>query len=335
MSPHFDPKDVRDFLSAYPLFKLRDELEETCCRVGEIFVPHTLKVVGKGAGLRASMDYLPLKDVSFSHLEYGAEITIKSDPFEDFLLIMLPLDASAEFKSGGAQIESNSRRAAVINPTSPLEQHWSSACDQLIVQIDRKAIERVCSAHLGRTIEKPIEFSLGMELTSGGVFDRVISLLVSSNGLAANAATFPILAANLEQLLINSLLLCHQHQYFDELKNPRQVVTPHYVKRAEEFMAEHAESPLTMKDVALHVGISLRSLYAGFERYRNMSPKTFLRNKRLDLAFADLLSANPEQRTTTVTAVALSRGFSHLGHFTKAYQERFGELPSDTLKKVP
>jgi transcriptional regulator GlxA family with amidase domain len=35
----------------------------------------------------------------------------------------------------------------------------------------------------------------------------------------------------------------------------------------------------------------------------------------------------------SVTSIALAAGFSHLGRFSHDYAERFGERPSETLKR--
>ena len=41
------------------------------------------------------------------------------------------------------------------------------------------------------------------------------------------------------------------------------------------------------------------------------------------------------RQATTVTTEALQWGFWHVGDFSKAYKECFGELPSNTLAREP
>ena len=55
---------------------------------------------------------------------------------------------------------------------------------------------------------------------------------------------------------------------------------------------------------------------------------TYLKNVRLDLARMDLKNKN----NTTVTEIAMNCGFNHLSKFSIKYKERFGELPSETLR---
>jgi len=78
-------------------------------------------------------------------------------------------------------------------------------------------------------------------------------------------------------------------------------------------------------------GISTRALQTGFRRFRNTTPMTYLRAIRLELARTDL--ANAGSANSSVAIVANALGFGHLGRFARDYQQRFGELPSETLRR--
>lgn len=97
-------------------------------------------------------------------------------------------------------------------------------------------------------------------------------------------------------------------------------------------MLEKAAENITLQDVADYVGISLKTLHNGFQKYRNNSPKNFLKNLRLDLVHKDLIAAKFNNSSITVTEVALRWGFLHLSHFSESYYSKFGEYPSKTLK---
>jgi transcriptional regulator GlxA family with amidase domain len=105
---------------------------------------------------------------------------------------------------------------------------------------------------------------------------------------------------------------------------------PGVVRRAERFIIDNASASITISDVADHLGISLRSLQAGFRQWRETTPTAFLRRVRLQLVRDELLRSGTE---ANVTAVALRRGFSHLGRFSAQYRAIFGEDPSVTLRR--
>ena len=56
----------------------------------------------------------------------------------------------------------------------------------------------------------------------------------------------------------------------------------------------------------------------------------FVKRVRLERARQKLSSLDAE---TSVTAVAFECGFGNLGHFARDYHERFGERPSETLRR--
>jgi AraC-like DNA-binding protein len=58
---------------------------------------------------------------------------------------------------------------------------------------------------------------------------------------------------------------------------------------------------------------------------------SLLRTARLKQARLQLDAPRPG---ATVTEVALDCGFTHLGRFSSEYRRRFGELPSQTLRRA-
>jgi AraC-like DNA-binding protein len=99
----------------------------------------------------------------------------------------------------------------------------------------------------------------------------------------------------------------------------------------EEYIRAHCQQHLKAQDLATLTGISMSSLYAGFRRFRGYSPMQFLKQVRLDRIRKELLVGSPEK---TIKDIASRWGFTHLGRFSAAYQERFGELPSETLSRA-
>ena len=76
--------------------------------------------------------------------------------------------------------------------------------------------------------------------------------------------------------------------------------------------------------------MSLRSLEAGFREWRQSTPTQYLRKIRLEAARAELLAPS---ESTTVTSVALDKGFFHLARFSAYYSAAFDETPGQTLRR--
>ena len=102
------------------------------------------------------------------------------------------------------------------------------------------------------------------------------------------------------------------------------------VRQACELIAQAAGEPLRLTEVAVTLGISLRHLQAGFRRHLNTTPQSFLKDCRLEHALQRLSFAAPDE---TAASIAKSCGFTHPGQFAGDYRRRFGESPSDTLRR--
>ena len=139
----------------------------------------------------------------------------------------------------------------------------------------------------------------------------------------------PMLGAQIEQTMMAALLSVQPHQYSDALTAERHCVTPGFIRRVERYIAENAHSPITVVDMAEHAGVSTRTLYLGFRKFRDTTPAQCLAENRLERVRQELM-AGPLPGET-IRDVALRWGFHHQGHFSARYFRRYGELPSKTL----
>lgn len=102
------------------------------------------------------------------------------------------------------------------------------------------------------------------------------------------------------------------------------------VRTAEEYMLDNLSEICTIADVASELGISVRSLELAFRSVRDMSPHRYLASLRLSTARRLLLSNSD---INSVTDACFAVGINHVGRFATAYRERYGESPSETLRK--
>ena len=98
-------------------------------------------------------------------------------------------------------------------------------------------------------------------------------------------------------------------------------------KRLTELIQQGKPLPF---ELAGSAGVSVRTLNAAFREYRQCTPMQALREARLNGVRAELLSAPSGAR---VRGVAEAWGYANLGIFAAGYRSRFGESPSDTLRR--
>jgi len=110
-----------------------------------------------------------------------------------------------------------------------------------------------------------------------------------------------------------------------------RLLEPFYLKRAERFMTANLHRHVTVDEMAAHVGVSTRTLFVAFRKYRGDSPLAGFRRRRLEAAHDELQAANAT--TVTITQVAHRWGFVDGGHFAREYRRAFGRTPSQTLRR--
>lgn len=107
-------------------------------------------------------------------------------------------------------------------------------------------------------------------------------------------------------------------------------LTTWQVRRAESYIESHWNEPITIARLARATAASARSIFYHFKNSRGQSPMSFVKQVRLEHA-REMLESSGTNRS--VTEIAVDCGFGNLGHFAGDYLKRFGERPSDTLKR--
>jgi AraC-like DNA-binding protein len=135
-------------------------------------------------------------------------------------------------------------------------------------------------------------------------------------------------AAESESELIGSFLeVCYEQAGYPS----KGSLYSERIDRAEEFLRHSLAEPVTLVAIAAAADTSVRTLMRGFRNRFGVSPMQHLRALRLDGAHRVLERAAPDE--LSVTRVALDHGLPHLGRFASDYGRRFGERPSDTLRR--
>lgn len=319
-------------LAGHQRFHTHD-LDEARTEVGRAFCPHELHLVERGARLDARLHAVALEQTGLFYLDYGAEVRINPGELESFFLVQIPLAGAADVACGHERIVSTPELASVPSPTEHLSMRWAAGNPQLIVWIDRFALETQLGQLLARQPSKPITFSLGMNLTlpASRSWLAIVDLLRQEADNGRGMLSQPAAVRQFEGLLMTQLLLAHPSNYTPALLGQQPRVAPLAVRRAMELIEAHAAEPLTVEDIAEAVGVSVRALQDGFRRHADTTPLSYLRDVRMARVRAELSASDPG--TTTVTEIACRWGFFHTGRFSVAYRQRFGESPSHTLRR--
>jgi AraC-like DNA-binding protein len=304
-------------------------LDEAVAAVSKVYCPHTVEVMGPLGEIDAFLDISHPTSQPLVRLSYSAPVKIDAQNFSRLFLMM-----GCE---SGAAAATQQRQKAEWRPgqTMPLSagfetQLWfDRTFVQRSVRLDIGKLEAQCAHWLGHPLDEPLRFALrpfSNELER--LWRRTLTYLWSGEdgvlplrGAAKNA---------FDEYLLTLLLHHHPHNYSEAMAGKDSTPVPGMVRRAERYMSDNAETPITVSDVAAHLGVGLRTLQTGFRRWRNTTPRAHLQQVRLQLVRDELLRSGAD---ASVTLIAMRHGFAHLGRFSAQYRAAFGEPPSATLRR--
>lgn len=98
-----------------------------------------------------------------------------------------------------------------------------------------------------------------------------------------------------------------------------------------DYVDAHLTETIYLTSLEKIANLSARSLQYAFLKRFGCSPMAWVQERRLQLAHEHLLRADPED---SVTQIATSCGFTNLGRFSLCYRQKYGEIPSATLKRL-
>ena len=306
-----------------------DEARDRCARV---FNPHRLQVLGAARRLHSRMEHLPLGPLSLNRLTWGAPVAVDPDRLERYYLLSIATRGHALFDLGGRPTPVSARCAGLVSSAPRFRFTASDDFEQVVVRVERNAVDDAWLALAGRPAEAPIDFDCALPLDGPAWRAAEPALEMLAAGVRGDFAGAGLahLAARVQDLLLTTLLLRQPHSLRAALV-PAERALPLHLRRAEAWMRERLDQPLTLAQVARAGGVAMRTLQAAFQHQHGLGPMQWLRRERLQAVRAALL-ADPAPRPS-VTQAARRFGFTHLGEFARAYRRAFGEAPSQTLAR--
>ena len=299
--------------------------------IGRIFCPHFLNPVGRNTEMFHARHHTALQvDYSVNFVAYGSTVEIDPGELSRFFLLQLPLKGSAKVRCGTIAVDVQAGvRGSILSPTLGTRMTWNEGCEKLIVLIRREAIEAQFES-LTHERMRAIEFETGVELT--GTVGRA---MLQHSQLMLDAAETTDGVPNAYRTLLRDglttlLLSTLPSSVASVFSRPAPSPDPAAVRRAQDFMAANAERPISMAEIAAVSGVSLRSLQDAYRKARGMTLGEGLLWLRLDRFRGSLLKA---EYHGSVADAAFAAGFGHLGRAAAAYRDRYGEAPSETLRR--
>lgn len=294
-------------------------------RLNRHFYPARVEPLGDSNLVTPVLSAVHLKHATIAYVRFGADASVDPGELRGYH-INVPLRGTILSNCGEQRMVATPSTAAVFSPRAHTSlPRWERDAVQLCIKVDRTALEAELTALLNRPVTTPVEFDIGLDLTSdsGHAWSSTLLALLQH----CDAGTAGVVEI-LEKGLIGSLLTIQHHSYTDALRSNSKPASSRRVRDVVEVIEQSPEDGHTVGDLAAIANVSARALQEAFHNELGVGPMQFVRQVRLDRTRADLRAGDE-----TVSSVAHRWGFGNLGRFARLYRRRFGELPSETLSR--
>jgi AraC-like DNA-binding protein len=280
-----------------------------------------------GSRFRGNIEMKRLQKVGLFTLEADSFLAEKP-PGQDFYGFSIPLTEPFTISSPGYDQTFGHANAHMLSPGQPFTFKCKKKCNALVANFFVDSMETYRERMLqkttasGRFIGPHVSL---MSLAGSNLYRSIVRSWVALG--VEDCAVNDIATQELEDDLMGHFLLLGE--------NPPAVTklaafpSDRALNNIEGYICANLDAPITRGDLAAEAGVSIRSLSRAFEKKYGQGPMAFVRQRRLDACFAQLRGSGRE--ATTVTEVAMTYGFWHMGKFAIAYRESFGESPSESL----
>lgn len=243
------------------------------------------------------------------------------------IVLFIPLSGSFQILQMDRSARVDPGELVLVSSGANTRRRWCGTSELLSVCITRNSLQHILSTDF--PVEEQCQPLMFEPLTSVSC-DRASTLLhiietaVYDLNSATSVLSDPVIAEHLERTLIHVLLKSVPHSHSENMSRSSDPV-PFYVKRAEAFIHGHLGEDLSIRGLSELSGVSMRTLYYGFKKYRSLSPIKYIKKARLMWAH-DLLR-NARLHGGRIADIAARTGYNSHSQFSRDYKNHFGISP--------
>lgn len=277
----------------------------------------------KRSNNNAYMAVSEVNKLQLAFIRYGSMVEFLSQ-IDDSYIFVINFGGKCSIKLNNLDLCTN-QQVTLLPPKSNLEHIYSADCGHLILRfLPDKHHDQLfaplfddCAMHCNPKVNEAIynlcrHFLQKCEYaeTKASVRERVHSLKQELYQVLANQTVIRNVATT--EALLTELA-----------SSP--------VSAAIDFIKENPQWDYSIESLTQLLAVSRRTLYDQFKRHTGTTPYRYYKNFKLGLTRLDLLKYGNK---LSITEIASSHGFTHLGRFSSEYRKVFGELPTQTVQLI-
>jgi AraC-like DNA-binding protein len=266
-------------------------------------------------------------------IKYGVDVTIGIDPSNTISCysLSLPMTGQQILRVDNHTHVSERKKALILSPGIYQEIDISGNCSKIQIAIPKQAMHYTLQKMLQQPLDEPLLFTSIIDLnhSKNDAWWRMVQFYFREIELHQEFYVLPSISENLEKTLIKSLLLSHEHNYSEILKDIYQAKIPTYLINCRDFIENYAREKICLQDLVNYCGLSSNFLNASFKKYYRKTPMQYLKKFRLEKVRQQLIH---DGNHSNISTIAMDWGLTHMGRFSHEYYNEFKEYPSETIK---
>jgi AraC-like DNA-binding protein len=254
-----------------------------------------LNPLGRSDSFGLRLNAAPLGRLLITSMRWDGGIEAQSPALDGCFDFCAALSGAGEARIGRRAVGFAGYNGVVLSPVHPMHCKNEAALSALNVGIPSDLAETHIRALTGKDLGEPLDFDPEMRLDGRVAASwRLVHHIIGELERNPSLLSNPLVAERFSETLLTSLLCSQPSNYSEWLQRDALPAEPRY-------------------------------------RHRGCAPLKFLEEIRLRRVRDALLKGLPG---TIVKEVGLRWGFNNPSGLSRAYGRRFGETPSETLRRV-
>ncbi len=319
-------------LSNHPLYDGHnvDDAREVLSR---LFTEIAIEPLDTRKPFRAQVHGVELPRISICYLQFENGATAGPVQPLDFHTLQLNPTGTVVYNTDHGVVQGDTTKGVMLSAGQTVRNRHSAANGNLALIVKDKVLHDYQSMWHGEAQCQPLKFKSEFDPRAPRIasFLGIVGLFVKELNRSDGILEIPAAVASFEHTLLTSMLFGLEHNLSEKTHGETASASLEQVKRIEGYIESHASQSVDMATLARVSGLSGSTIHRAFRKHRDYTPMQFLQLCRMRLVHQRLLIARPSD---SVTKIAMEGGFIHLGRFAVEYRRRFGESPSQTLKRT-
>jgi AraC-like DNA-binding protein len=318
-------------LARFPIITT-NRVEEAEFRLSQSITDLQITRVDDRRCFQLEMNAVNFGRTSLIYNRFGTKTKIKTGMDIDYAIFVTGAGVPSKFNVDNEPHLISPQKAAIVAPAKQVQIERPRNSELIILRVALSDLwghfEKLTNRHHRGSLifDRTVNVFKG----PGAMLKGLMNYLADGLNYDDSMLKIPSLRKSYDDMLMTSLLSL-PHNKRDELyKDHSNMIAPGLVHRAEDYMKAHLREPVNISDLIRICDCSRSVLFSAFRNARGYTPMEFLTEQRLHNAREQILKSNYD---ASIASIALDFGFISHSWFTQVYRKRFGESPSETLRK--